>query len=109
MTYTTAAIIGVVGAVLLDLIVLRTKLLARKVFWASYVIIVAFQLLVNGILTGKNLVVYAPHDIIGTRIVHAPVEDLMFGFSLVLQTLSWWIWWGRRTSARPPSKATLHG
>jgi hypothetical protein len=24
------------------------------------------------------------------------VEDLLFGFSLILQTLSWWTWWGRR-------------
>ena len=33
----------------------------------------------------------------------AKVRDVravsMFGFSLVLQTLSWWIWWGRRTNA----------
>ena len=100
MTYTAAAIVGAAGAVLLDLVVLRTRLVARKVFWASYAIILAFQLLVNGILTGRNLVVYSPHDIIGTRVVHAPVEDLMFGFSLVLQTLSWWVWWGRRMSAR---------
>jgi len=27
---------------------------------------------------------------------YAPIEDLLFGFSLVLQTLAWWIWWGRR-------------
>ena len=99
MTYTLAALAGVGFAVLLDLGLLRTNLLRRKAFWASYTIIFCFQLLVNGILTGKNLVVYAPHDIIGTRVVHAPVEDLMFGFSLVLQTLSWWIWWGRRTNA----------
>jgi hypothetical protein len=28
--------------------------------------------------------------------VFAPVEDLLFGFSLVLQTTAWWVWWGRR-------------
>jgi lycopene cyclase domain-containing protein len=96
VSYTTAAILGVVSAAVLDLVALRTSLLTRKVFWASYLIIVGFQLLVNGILTGQKLVVYAPHEILGTRFVYAPVEDLMFGFSLVLQTLSWWIWWGRR-------------
>jgi len=99
VSYTVTAIIGVVAAVVVDLAVLRTRLLTRKVFWTSYVIIFGFQLLVNGILTGKNLVVYSPDDILGARIAHAPVEDLMFGFSLVLQTLSWWIWWGRRTTA----------
>jgi lycopene cyclase domain-containing protein len=105
MTYTVAAVIGVGFAVVLDVAVLRTNLLRRKVFWASYVIILAFQLLVNGVLTGRHLVIYSSHDIIGGdsvrflgdgRICYAPIEDLLFGFSLVLQTLSWWIWWGGR-------------
>jgi lycopene cyclase domain-containing protein len=91
--------------VLLDLVVLRTSLLRRKAFWVSYAIIVCFQLLVNGILTGKRLVVYSPSDVLGGatphllggwRIADAPVEDLLFGFSLVVQTLAWWVWWGRR-------------
>jgi lycopene cyclase domain-containing protein len=107
MTYTDAALIGVAFAVVLDLVVLRTNLLRSKAFWASYVIIFGFQLLVNGILTGKRLVVYAPDKILGSaaphllshwRIADAPVEDLLFGFSLVVQTLSWWLWWGRRHS-----------
>lgn len=105
MTYTVAAVLGVVGAVALDLVVLRTRLLARRSFWAAYVVILVFQLLVNGILTGQRLVVYSPHAILGGstphlfgdwRIADAPVEDLLFGFSLILQTLAWWQWWGRR-------------
>jgi lycopene cyclase domain-containing protein len=113
VTYTDAALIGVAFAVVLDLAVLRTNLLRRKAFWASYAIIFCFQLLVNGVLTGKQLVVYSPDRILGSaaphllshwRIADAPVEDLLFGFSLVVQTLSWWVWWGRshsRPSFRP--------
>lgn len=109
MTYTAAAVLGVGLAVVLDLLVLRTNLLQRKVFWASYAIILGFQLLVNGVLTGQRLVVYSPDAIVGGaavrfigdgRIAYAPFEDLLFGFSLVLQTLCWWIWWGRRRVAR---------
>jgi lycopene cyclase domain-containing protein len=96
VTYTEAALLGVAFAAGLDLVVLRTNLLRRKVFWASYLIVVAFQLLVNGILTGQRLVVYSAGAIVGWRIAYAPVEDLLFGFSLVLQTLAWWVWWGRR-------------
>jgi lycopene cyclase domain-containing protein len=105
VTYTVAAGLGVGLAVGLDLIVLRTKLLSRKVFWASYAIIVVFQLLVNGILTGQRLVVYSSSAILGGatprllgdwHVAYAPVEDLLFGFSLVLQSLAWWVWWGRR-------------
>ena len=96
MTYTQAALLGVVGAVLLDLVVLRTRLLTRKAFWVSYAIVIFFQLVTNGILTGRDIVTYDPAAITGLRLVFAPVEDLLFGFSLVVQTLAWWVWWGRR-------------
>ncbi|HEU4675673.1 MAG TPA: lycopene cyclase domain-containing protein [Motilibacteraceae bacterium] len=96
MTYTQLAVTGVVLAVVLDLAVLRTKLVARKVFWTSYAIIVFFQLVTNGWLTSRDIVMYDPATILGLRIVFAPVEDLLFGFSLVLQSMAWWVWWGRR-------------
>lgn len=96
MTYTAAALVGVAGAVLIDLFVLRVRLLGRVVFWATYPIVFAFQLLSNGILTGRRIVVYAPDAILGWRIVYAPVEDLLFGFAMVLLTLDLWVWWGRR-------------
>jgi lycopene cyclase domain-containing protein len=96
VSYTLLAVLGIGLAVALDLFVLRTKLLRRKVFWVSYAIILCFQLIVNGVLTGRNIVRYDSGTILGLRIAYAPVEDLMFGFSLVLQTLAWWVWWGRR-------------
>jgi lycopene cyclase domain-containing protein len=89
-------VLGVAVAVVLDLAVLRTRLLTRRVFWVSYAIIVFFQLVTNGILTGRDIVTYDSDAILGLRIVYAPVEDLLFGFSLVVQTLAWWVWWGRR-------------
>lgn len=96
MTYTGLALIAVAFTVLLDLVVLRTHLLARRAFWVSYAIILCFQLLINGVLTGRQVVRYNPADIIGWRVAFAPVEDLLFGFALVSQTLCWWVWWGRR-------------
>ena len=51
---------AVVAVVVLDLAVVRTRLLASRVFWLSYVIIVGFQLLVNGLLTGHHIVNYDP-------------------------------------------------
>jgi lycopene cyclase domain-containing protein len=102
MTYTVAALLGVAGALLVDLAVLRTRLVTRLVFWATYPIVCAFQLLSNGILTGRHIVIYDPKAIIGLRLVHAPVEDLFFGFAMVLFTLSIWIWLGRRGVQRNP-------
>lgn len=96
MTYTALALVGVVAALLLDLALLRTRVVTRRAFWASYAIVLAFQLLTNGWLTGRDIVVYDDKAILGWRLVFAPVEDLLFGFSLVLQTTAWWVWWGRR-------------
>jgi lycopene cyclase domain-containing protein len=96
VTYTALAIAGVALAVALDLLVLRTNLVARKAFWTAYAIIVFFQLCANGWLTGRGIVSYDDSAIAGLRIVYAPIEDLLFGFSLVLQSLAWWVWWGQR-------------
>jgi lycopene cyclase domain-containing protein len=111
VTYTQLALLGVVGTVVLDLLVLRTRLLTRRAFWTAYAIIVGFQLLTNGILTGLRVVRYDGAAILGEatpvflgqgRIVWAPVEDLLFGFALVVQTLAWWVFWGRRGVQREP-------
>jgi lycopene cyclase domain-containing protein len=96
VTYTWAALLAVIAAVLLDLAVLRTNLLRRKAFWTAYAIVLAFQLVVNGLLTGLRIVRYAPSAVVGLRIAYAPVEDLLFGFALVTVTLSLWVGAGRR-------------
>jgi lycopene cyclase domain-containing protein len=102
MTYTAAALLGVLGALAVDLFVLRTRLVTRAVFWATYPIVIVFQLLSNGILTGRRIVIYDPAAIIGWRIAYAPVEDLLFGFAMILLTLSLWVFWGRRGVDRTP-------
>jgi lycopene cyclase domain-containing protein len=96
VTYTALAVVGVAFALLLDLVVLRTRVVTRRVFWTAYAIVVVFQLLTNGWLTGRDIVRYDDGAILGARLVYAPVEDLLFGFSLVVQTLAWWVFWGRR-------------
>lgn len=95
MSYTCAAVLGVLLAAALDLLVLRTRLLTRRVFWMSEAIIVSFQLVANGVLTGRGIVRYSDAAILGWRIAYAPVEDLLFGFSLSLSTLAFWVFAGR--------------
>jgi lycopene cyclase domain-containing protein len=116
MTYTQLAVTGVVVVVLLDLVVVRTRLLTRRVFWTAYAIIVFFQLVTNGLLTGLRIVRYDGAAIIGSttpgdvpppflgdgRIAYAPLEDLLFGFALVVLTLVLWVALGRRGVQRTP-------
>jgi lycopene cyclase domain-containing protein len=100
VTYTEGAALGVLGTLLLDLLVLRTRLLLSRRFWTAYAVVAGFQLLANGVLTGAEVVRYDPDVILGTRVAEAPVEDLLFGFALVVQTLAWWDFWGRRLGPR---------
>ena len=106
MTYTVLAVFGVVVAGSVDVLVLRTRLLCRKAFWTSYAIIAFFQLVTNGLLTGLPVVRYDPDGIIGWRLVFAPVEDLLFGFAMIVVTLSAWVWLGpERLAGRAAPRA----
>lgn len=96
MNYTQIALFAVACSAALDLYLLHTRLLLRRAFWASYAIIVAFQLLTNWWLTSRNIVVYSKHQILGPRLASAPLEDLAFGFALVLAVLALWVYWGQR-------------
>jgi hypothetical protein len=116
MTYTQLGIVAVIVMISLDLWILRTRLVTRKIFWASYAIIVFFQLITNGMFTGFGIVKYDGDAIIGStspvegpppfigdgRLAFAPVEDLLFGFAIVLMSLSFWVFWGRRGVQRTP-------
>jgi lycopene cyclase domain-containing protein len=106
MTYTAIAVVAVLGAVALDRWAARTRLTSSGAWWAAYGIIIFFQLLTNGWLTGRRIVRYDPDAILGSgrvtflgegRLVYAPVEDLGFGFALVLTTCVVWVWLGRRS------------
>ena len=105
MTYTTIAVVAVLTAVAVDRWGARTRLTASGPWWAAYGIIVFFQLVTNGWLTGRGIVRYDPDAIIGGgrptflgdgRLAFAPVEDVAFGFALVLTTCVVWSFLGRR-------------
>jgi lycopene cyclase domain-containing protein len=112
VTYTWLSLLGVAFALALDLLVLRTSLVRRRGFWVAYAIVLVGQLATNGVLTATRTVRYSSSAILGGsspvalgdfHVAWAPLEDLLFGFSLVLQTLAWWVFWGRLAarSARP--------
>ncbi|MDA2965169.1 MAG: lycopene cyclase domain-containing protein [Actinomycetota bacterium] len=96
MVYTDIAIVVFIASIIADRFLIKSKLLTRKVFWTSYAIILFFQLLTNWWLTSRNIVMYNPDAIIGLRIASAPIEDLFFGFALVLLVMNLWVFWGKR-------------
>lgn len=90
MTYSDIALNAVVFAVVIDLFIVRTRMMTRGIFWITYGLIVPFQLLTNWWLTSKSIVMYSDDQIIGRRLAGAPIEDLLFGFSMILFTLAIW-------------------
>ena len=88
--YTLASASGVVLAVLLELLVLRTGLFRDRRYWVALAIVAFFQLLVNGVLTCPPIVSYDPAEILGPRVACAPIEDLGFGFAMVTTAIALW-------------------
>ena len=100
MTYSQIAITAAIIAIIIDVTVSSQPLLKRRAFWASYAIILPFQLLTNWWLTSRNIVMYSPDAIFGLRIASAPAEDLLFGFALILGVMGIWEYLGRRGVSR---------
>ena len=90
--YTAPAVLAVLAVCALEL-VLRTGLFRRPAYWLSMLIVVGFQILVDGWLTKLSapIVVYDDRQIIGIRFpFDIPVEDFLFGFALVTAVLLLW-------------------
>jgi lycopene cyclase domain-containing protein len=101
--YLVAALVAAALTVLAELLVLRTGLFRRKAYWITMAIVFAFQVAVDGWLTKLHapIVRYADWAISGVRVPwDIPVEDFLFGFSMVTLTL---LLWERN---RRPSKET---
>jgi lycopene cyclase domain-containing protein len=105
MTYTMLAFIGVAVAIIIERAI-GAKLFRSPNFYLAYFIVMFFQLVTNGYLTGQGIVTYGEEMIMGARVANAPVEDLLFGFALVVLSMSVWSKLGQLDSARARNKAT---
>jgi len=90
----TAPAVGAVAAVCaLEFVVLRTGLFRRPAYWLSMLIVLGFQILIDGWLTKLRapIVMYNDRQITGLRFpFDIPVEDFLFGFALVTGVLLLW-------------------
>jgi lycopene cyclase domain-containing protein len=91
--YTAPAVLAVLAVCALEFTALRTGLFRRPAYWLSMVIVVGFQILVDGWLTKLSapIVVYDDRQTTGIRFpFDIPVEDFLFGFALVTAVLLLW-------------------
>ncbi len=87
--YTIMAMLSVVVVVMLDSR-FKTRILKRPLFYVFFAVIIFFKFLVNGFLTGQNIVIYNPNTFLGVRLTSIPLEDFLFGFSMVTLSIIFW-------------------
>jgi len=90
LSYTQITVYALILTIFFDMFITKNSLLSTIRFWLSYAIIVPFQLITNWWLTSREIVTYYPDAIIGLRVAGAPVEDLIFGFAMILAVMSMW-------------------
>ena len=91
--YTVPAVLAVLAVFALELAALRTGLFRRRAYWLSMLIVIGFQILVDGWLTKLSapIVSYDDRQTSGIRFpFDIPVEDFLFGFALVTAVLLLW-------------------
>jgi len=91
--YTILAVISVPAVIAAELLFFRTGLFRTATFWVAYAIILFFECLVDGWLTKLSapIVVYNPDELTGWRFPwDIPVEDFLFGFSMIVLTFLFW-------------------
>lgn len=87
--YTLLAVLFAAAVPVLDGIC-RTGLLRKPLFYVFLAVIFFFKLLVNGYLTASRIVIYNPAMFSGIRLGSIPLEDFLFGFSMVSFCLIVW-------------------
>jgi len=100
--YTALAVLSVVGTVLVEVFWLRTGIFRRAQYWIAMAIVYCFHVLVDGWLTKLSapIVIYDEGRITGLRVPwDIPVEDYLFGFSMITLTLMLWVRLGQRDDA----------
>ncbi len=76
----------------LDMYILKTKVVTRRVFWIFLAVMYFFKLLMNGYLTWRPIVIYNPDHFMNLRIGTIPAEDFIYAFTLVALPVIFWEW-----------------
>ena len=101
--YTLPAVISVLVVCVLELAVLRTGLFRSWAYWISMVIVLGWQIPIDGWLTKLTapIVIYEDRHTSGLRFPwDIPVEDFLFGWALVTAVLLLWVKQGQKSGTR---------
>ncbi len=117
--YTLLAVLSVLATVAVELFWWHTGLFRKGQYWIAMAIVYSFHVLVDGWLTKLSapIVIYDGDQITGLRVPwDIPVEDYLFGFSMITLTILLWVRQGDRAGShdradhldRTETNATAH-
>ncbi len=86
--YTLPTALSAIVTVTLDLFILRTRVVTTRHFLRFIGFMTIGFLICNGVLTALPVVTYNPAEMVDIRFFSIPVEDFIYGFSLVTSTIS---------------------
>jgi lycopene cyclase domain-containing protein len=98
LSYTNLTIFAISFVVILDLFILKTKLLLTKRFYYFLLVVAIWQTIVDNYLNGRwfmNEAIVGPYNpafFSGIKIWHTPLENYFFGFALVIFNVSIFEW-----------------
>ncbi len=98
--YTLLALAGVLIAVITDIAVLKTRLIFNKKFWVFWCVMFVLIFIINGYLTWRPIVLYGEGHYLGIRLFTIPVEDFLYGFSLLTLNISIWEFCNKKRLAK---------
>ena len=101
--YTLLASISVFIAIVCDLTT-GTKLIFKKHFWIFWAVMFVLIFIVNGYLTWRPIVIYGEDAYLGIRFFTIPLEDFLFGFSLITLNLVLWEHYSRKRNTKTALK-----
>lgn len=95
MEYTVLASVSVILVIVLDF-TLGTRLILNKKFWVFWIVMFVLIFVVNGYLTWRPIVLYGDPFFLHIRLFTIPIEDFLFGFSLITSNIIIWEYYTAR-------------
>ena len=90
--YTFLALISVVLVLILDVFIAETKLITKSKFWLFQAICFVLQFVVDGFLTWRPIYIVNPDKILKIYLFTTPLENFIFGFSMLTLTVVCFEW-----------------
>ena len=93
--YTILATASVFVVVLFDLI-LGTRLVLCRKFWVFWAVMFVIIFVINGYLTWRPIVTYGNSFFLNVKLFTIPIEDFLFGFSLLTGNIIIWEYYNKK-------------